>query len=411
MKNGWTGGQYSLVRVLFGIYLLIHFAMLLPYASELFSRDGVLPDRTASPLIHLFPNVLALSDAPWVVVALIAIAAAASIAFALGVRDRVAAIVIWYILGCLFGRNPLIANPALPFVGWLLLMHAALPRAPYGSWDARGRIDPRGGWSFPPAIFAAVWIVMSVGYTYSGWTKLISPSWVDGTAMARVLANPLARPTFLRTWMLSLPDALLHVMTWGALALELLFLPLALFCRARPAIWTLMLLMHVGLMTLIDFADLSFGMIVLHLFTFDPRWVPGIAPGTVDHVFYDGSCGLCHRAIRFLIAEDASGTAFRYAPLGGDAFRAVAGDVTDLPDSMVAKTAAGALLLKSDAVLHLGRRLGGYWRVLATVGGLVPRVLRDPAYDFVARIRYRLFARPKEACPMLPPDLRARFSA
>ena len=33
----------------------------------------------------------------------------------------------------------------------------------------------------------------------------------------------------------------------------------------------------------------------------------------------------------------------------------------------------------------------------------------DIAYDFVASIRYRLFARPKEACPMLPPDLRSRF--
>jgi predicted DCC family thiol-disulfide oxidoreductase YuxK len=411
MKNGWTGGQYSLVRALFGVYLLSHFVMLMPYAAELFSREGVLPERAASPLIHLFPNVLAVSDAPWVAMALIAIAAVASIAFALGVRDRIAAVVVWYVLACLFGRDPLIANPSLPFVGWLLLMHATLPRAPFGSWAARGRVDPRGGWSFPPAIFTAAWIVMSAGYTYSGWTKLVSPSWVDGTAIARVLDNPLARPTLLRGAMLSLPDMLLHVMTWGALALELLFAPLALVRRARPIIWTLMLSMHIGLMTLIDFADLSFGMIVLHLFTFDPRWVPAAHAGTVDDVFYDGTCGLCHRAIRFLIAEDGSGTAFRYAPLGGDAFRAVAGDGAELPDSMVVMTAAGTLLVKSDGVLHLGRRLGGYWRVLATVAAAVPRPLRDRAYEFVARIRFRLFARPKEACPMLPPDLRTRFSA
>ena len=29
MKNGWTGGQYSLYRVIFGLYLFIHFASLL----------------------------------------------------------------------------------------------------------------------------------------------------------------------------------------------------------------------------------------------------------------------------------------------------------------------------------------------------------------------------------------------
>lgn len=411
MKNGWTGGQYSLFRVLFGAYLLIHFAALLPYGAELFSSQGVLPDRLASPLIHLFPNVLALSDATWVVTALIAIAACASIAFALGIRDRIAAVVIWYVLACLFGRNPLIANPSMPFVGWMLLAHALLPRAPYGSWDGRGRIDPRGGWSFPAPIFAAAWIVMAAGYTYSGWTKVVSPSWVDGTAMARVLDNPLARPGFLRTSLLSLPPALLHVLTWSALGFELLFAPLALIRRARPVIWTLMLMMHIGLMMVIDFTDISFAMILLHLFTFDPRWIPGAQPDTVDVVFYDGSCGLCHRATRFLIAEDPAGTVFRYAPLGGEAFRALIGTTDDLPDSIVVRTDVGTLLVKSDAALHLARRLGGFWRILATIGRLVPRSLRNRAYDFVARIRYRLFARPKEACPILPPDLRARFSA
>jgi predicted DCC family thiol-disulfide oxidoreductase YuxK len=411
VKNGWTGGQYSLFRAVFGGYLLIHFSALLPYGSELFSRTGVLPDRMASPLIHLFPNILAISDAPAAVLALLAIAAVASIAFAAGFHDRIAAVVVWYASACLFGRNPLIANPSLPFVGWILLAHACLPRAPYGSWDARGRIDPRGGWSFPPSIFGAAWIVMAVGYTYSGWTKLVSASWVDGTAIARVLANPLARPTVLREAMLALPAPLLHVMTWGALALELLFAPLALFRRVRPVLWSLMLLMHLGLMTLIDFADLSVGMIVLHLFTFDPRWIPSVAADSVDDVFYDGSCGLCHRAIRFLIAEDASGTTFRYAPLGGDAFAALVGDVKGLPDSVVVRTPDGAVLTKSDAALRMLSRLGGLWRVAAIVGGLVPRSIRNVVYDFIARIRYKLFARPKEACPLLPPDLRARFSA
>jgi hypothetical protein len=50
-----------------------------------------------------------------------------------------------------------------------------------------------------------------------------------------------------------------------------------------------MLLMHLGLMVLIDFADLSFMMVILHLFTFDPAWVPRRAPATTDEVFYDGT--------------------------------------------------------------------------------------------------------------------------
>jgi predicted DCC family thiol-disulfide oxidoreductase YuxK len=39
----------------------------------------------------------------------------------------------------------------------------------------------------------------------------------------------------------------------------------------------------------------------------------------------------------------------------------------------------------------------------------VPRRLRDFVYDFVARIRYRVFGRRDDLCPVMPPELRARF--
>src|SRR5207244_270508 len=138
--------------------------------------------------------------------------------------------------------NPLIGNPSLPFVGWMLLLIALV---------------------LPENRAMPAWIVTSLAYSYSGWTKLVSPSWIDGTAIAHVLANPLARPTALRVALLALPAPVLHVMTWSALALELLYAPLALSRRARPVIWTLMLMMHIGLLALIDFADLSVAMIVV----------------------------------------------------------------------------------------------------------------------------------------------------
>jgi len=241
------------MKRIFGAYLFVHFAMLVPYGEELFSSRGVLPDGAASPLMRLFPNVLSICDAPPFVAALLALAAVASIAMIIGFHDRAAAVIIWYVLACLFCRNPLIGNPSLPFVGWMLLVHAVLP--------SRDRLEP-------------AWIVTAIAYSYSGWTKLASPSWIDGTAIAHILTNPLARPTILRTAVLELPEPLLHVMTWSTLALELLYAPLALSRRARPVIWTLMLLMHAGLLVLIDFADLSVAMIVVQMVTFDPAWLP-----------------------------------------------------------------------------------------------------------------------------------------
>ena len=48
--------------------------------------------------------------------------------------------------------------------------------------------------------------------------------------------------------------------------------------------------------------------------------------------------------------------------------------------------------------------------MIAIAFGVVPRVIRNAMYDGVARIRYRIFGRTKDACPMVPPDLRSRFT-
>ena len=281
MNNGWTGGYYSFFRAIFGTYLLLHFMHLLPWTVEVFSSAGTLPDAQASPVIGLcpyFPNVLAYWDSPTGVKALLLLAAGLSVLFAVGCWDRVAALGLWYIWACLFGRNPLIGNPGLPYVGWLLLAHVFLPTAPYGSWAAWRRVDQGRDWRMPPAIFAVAWILMALGYSYSGYTKLASPSWLDGSAVAHVLENPLARPGAIRELLRSLPDRVLHVATWGVLGLELSFAPLALVRRLRPWLWLTMLLMHLGLIVVIDFADLSLGMVMLHLFTVDPGWLKAWRP-------------------------------------------------------------------------------------------------------------------------------------
>jgi hypothetical protein len=282
-RNGWTGGQYSLFRLIFGGYLFIHFAHLSFWGAEVYSNRGVLPDAAVSPLVRAFPNVLAYYDPSWFVVALLVVAAGLSLAFAVGWRDRVAALAIWYVWACLFGRNPLTSNPALPYVGLLLLAHSLVPPAPYGSLAARGRPDRGAGWFLPQTVWVVVWVLMAVGYTYSGCMKLSSPSWIDGSALRHVLENPLARPTPLRELLLSLPVFLLKLMTWSSLALEIGFAPLALVRRLRPWVWGAGLVMHVVLLTLIDFADLSLGMVMLHLFTFNPGWMRSAARSPIIH--------------------------------------------------------------------------------------------------------------------------------
>jgi len=384
---------------------------LLPWGRELFSNRGALPDSSASPLAHLFPNIFVVWDSPAFVVSLLAIGAALGLLVAVGVWDRAAAVVAWYLWACLLGRNPLIANPSLPYIGWLLLAHAVISPAPYGSWAARGRADPRGNWEMPAGLFMLAWMVMAAGYSFSGYTKLISPSWVDGSALARVLENPLARPTILREALLALPPVVLRLATWGGLSLELGFAPLAPFRMIRPWLWGGMVGLHVGLLALVDFADLTAAMLLLHFFTFDPAWIRPHANGLQEWLFYDGHCGLCHRMVRFVLAEDRAGTSIRFAPLESAFFasRIPAEQRATLPDSIVVEAAGGELLTRSAAILHVLRRLGGLWRISAALAGVIPGAVLDWFYDSVARVRRKIFRAPAEACPILPAELRSRF--
>ncbi len=115
--------------------------------------------------------------------------------------------------------------------------------------------------------------------------------------------------------------------------------------------------------------------------------------------------------MRFILARDHTGEAFRFAPLDSDTFRAALSDTAraSLPDSLIVQTDNGMILMRSDAVLHVLRRLGGLWRALGIVGRLIPRALRDNVYDGIARRRHRLFQAPAASCPMIPADLRGRF--
>jgi predicted DCC family thiol-disulfide oxidoreductase YuxK len=374
----------------------------------------MLGNASDSPRHAVFPGFLSLIDTPLAVQGLLVFALLASVGLALGWRDRVLAFALWYVWASLFARNPLIQNPGLPFVGWLLLAHVCLPRAPYGSWTARGRPDPGGGWRMSPEIFAVAWIVMAVAYSYSGYAKLMSPSWLDGSALERALENPLARPGGLRELLLSLPTWLLQVGTWFALALELLFAPLALFTRLRPWLWLAMVGLHLSLLVLIDFADLSLGMLLIHGFTFDPGWLPARrAAGSASPVlYYDGACGLCHRTVRFVLAEDRAGR-FRFAPLQGAHFASATSAIerNGLPDSVVLRLADGTLLDRSRAILEIGFQLGGLWRLLASLCWLVPAFLRDVVYNGIAAARHHLFRRPAQACPLVPPELLQRFES
>ena len=260
--------HFALLRVALGSYLFAHFLMLVPYAGELFSTRGMLPDASLLPSAGVFPNLLARAE-PGFAEGFVGALTMVSLLFAAGIYRRVCAVFLWFGLATLFNRNPFISNPSIPYVGWLLLACTIIP----GEKHFRPPL-PRSRDSFevPPILVVGAWLLLGLGYSLSGVHKLGSPSWLDGTALRHVLALPLARDTALHAFLLSLPSFVYQGLTWGALFAELSALPLFLIQRTRPYAWLGLVLMQLGILTLLDFVDLTLGMVLFHLFLFDPAW-------------------------------------------------------------------------------------------------------------------------------------------
>jgi predicted DCC family thiol-disulfide oxidoreductase YuxK len=282
------------------------------------------------------------------------------------------------------GRNPFIANPGIPFIGLLLLCCAIIPIGEALSVSKSKASEP---WQMPFGIFQGVWCIMALGYTISGLHKCMSPSWADGTAIIHLLNNPLARDNMLRTQLLSMPEVLLRWNTWGVLALEVLFAPLCLFRFTRKWTWLAMIGMHLGIVSLVNFADLTIGVLMVHLFTFDERWLPARKTEGTPVLFFDGVCGLCNGFVQFLFDIDQA-SLFKVSTLQGTfaSQRLPEGLTKDL-NSLVVLNDKGQLLTKSRAVLYIFGTVGGLWRIISWAGRLVPTPVTDIIYDLVAKNR------------------------
>ena len=125
-------------------------------------------------------------------------------------------------------------------------------------------------------------------------------------------------------------------------------------------------------------------------------------------LFFDGVCNLCNGLVQFIIRHDRH-KRFRFASLQsetGRRFLDLHGLAAQDLDSLV-YWRKGRALTRSTAALNVARDLGGIW-AMGHALIIVPRFLRDAAYDLVARKRYRWFGR-RETCMVPTSELRDRF--
>ncbi|HMN06076.1 MAG TPA: DCC1-like thiol-disulfide oxidoreductase family protein [Flavobacteriales bacterium] len=125
-----------------------------------------------------------------------------------------------------------------------------------------------------------------------------------------------------------------------------------------------------------------------------------------DHLLlFDGVCNLCNALVRFVIRRDRRGR-FRFATLQSAAAHQLLGREASTSSTFI-YWRKGRPLERSTAALNVARDLSGAWP-MAYAFMVVPRFLRDPVYDLVARKRYRWFGK-RATCMVPTPEISARF--
>ena len=379
--------QFAFFRVIFAVYLLIHFMMLLPEAGALFAKGGLLNETSLNFSYGAFPSILYVFNEAWQVTLFVGMMAFLSLLVLFGYFRRTASVLLWYGWACLFHQNNLILNPGLPMVGWVLLAMALIPKG-----EGWGLEKESTTWEMPPILYWGAWAIAGIAYTISGLDKAMAPSWQDGSAITHLLNNPLARDYFLRDLLLSTPEWFRQMLTWATLALEIGFGVLILFSRTRLYAWLMIIAMHLGILTIVDFADLTFGVLMLHLFTFDGNWFSVKKKERI--ILFDGICGFCNKSLDVLMKLDEE-KQFKYSSLQGEYIKGL--ELEEGVESIILYE-EGTLYYKSTAILKILRSLGGVW-IVVNIFYLIPKSIRDFIYDVIAKYRYHIFGK-MESCRM-----------
>ncbi|MBA1201873.1 thiol-disulfide oxidoreductase DCC family protein [Pseudomonas capeferrum] len=138
-----------------------------------------------------------------------------------------------------------------------------------------------------------------------------------------------------------------------------------------------------------------------------PTPAPILSPGETV-VLFDGVCKLCNGLVRFLIRHDPAAR-IRLATVQspeGQRLLAWAGLPLDRFNTM-AVIRDNRCWIRSNAFFEVAGELPGAWRAFGVLR-VLPRGLRDWAYDRIALNRYRLFGR-YDNCPLPTAEHQRRF--
>jgi predicted DCC family thiol-disulfide oxidoreductase YuxK len=121
-------------------------------------------------------------------------------------------------------------------------------------------------------------------------------------------------------------------------------------------------------------------------------------------LFYDSTCGMCHRAVQFTLLKDRN-KSFVFAPLNGETAKEY--PLPDVDSLILVENfddpEKQAIYTFGKGFLRTMRHLGGLWRLFS----YLPAFPVDIAYRWIAKRRYKWFESPN--CPIPSNSDKKRF--
>jgi vitamin K-dependent gamma-carboxylase-like protein len=280
LREFWIGqadlAPVALFRIVYGIELFNWFWQLFPNLAAFFTDEGIMP---RAELVSFFPDRFSLLTSMgvwWEVAIFWAACIAVAVMLTVGWHTRTACILAFIGVASFEWRDPLILDGSdivfrlIPF--WLALtacgdmwsVDAAMRRN-------RGDVITQRGFALPIRL-----LELQVGWIYlmTGLEKMAGTLWTNGTATFYALQ---LEHTFGRSWAYPVAANMIvvHLMSWGTLAVELFFLPLTMLgtrvTRLAAVLGALML--HFGIATLMNVGNFPVIMISTLILFLPAEWV------------------------------------------------------------------------------------------------------------------------------------------
>ena len=118
-------------------------------------------------------------------------------------------------------------------------------------------------------------------------------------------------------------------------------------------------------------------------------------------IYYDGECGLCHLAVKFILRVDSK-SKFYFSPLSN-----LDNNLKSI-DSIILKK-GNKVFNEGQAIIMIFENIDNSWNYLAKVLKLIPINVLDTAYRWVSRNRAKVSAKKVSSCPIIPSYYKNRF--